>query len=288
MIFVSSGFDFTKKVVTDWSSVYANEIYLRRVYMALKNGYAPESYAVPFLVDDVRAIDDMHTFFYDDDFSKDAFQEKMALMLMDNVGPGFDASYNVAWNNIFGDDAFRKDYHKDERCISNDAFVTAAAFGSYLSDVSSDMSEHDRNAIRYAGALAYMANPNDPNMFTTKDKVRSASGKTVNEILEQSIRDFGDYRKSHGEEAYAFVRFLSHDDIAVPKAVQILSNEMAASSDAVKASVKMSSSGFKEGNRKPYRRPFNGNSGHALEDWSPNKGDNGFDFDETGYDEELQ
>ena len=292
-----SGFDFTKKVITDWSSVYANEIYLRRVYVALKNGYIPKPDAVPFLVDDVRSITDMHTFFYDDDFSKDAFQEKVAAMLMDNVGPGYDASYNLEWNRIFGDDDFRKDYHKDDRFVSGDKFVAATAFGSYLSDVCTDMSSRDRNAVRYAGALSYMANPDDPNMFTTKDKVRYASGKTMDEILEQSIRDFDSYKNDNPSEAYAFLRFLSHDDIEIPDAVRTLVNEMSASSDVVKTSVEASLSGKKNvkatppqaSSREPYRRKFNGSAGHAFEDWSPNKGDNGFDFDEhDDYDDELQ
>lgn len=286
-----SGFDFTKKVITDWSSVYANEIYLRRVYVALKEGYVPKFDAVPFLVDDARSIVGMHTFFYDDDFSKQAFQEKVALMLMDNAGPSFDESYNHEWNRIFGDTAYRNDYHNDDRFVSGDSFVAASAFGSYLSDVCADMSPRDRNAVRYAGALSYMVHPADPNMFTTKDKVRSASGKTMTEILEQTVHDFDSYRRDDENKAYAFVRFLSHDDVEIPEAVTALLNNMSAASDVVKAVEKTPVAVTASSNRssgKPYRRPFNGGSGHALEDWSPNKGDNGFDFDETEYDEELQ
>ena len=187
-----------------------------------------------------------------------------------------DGGVSLHRDHLFSD----YDYHKDavfgdaslyrNSAISERAPV-AKSFGQYLSDVCFDMSKADEDMVRYAGAFSYFVNPENPNPFI--DGYSSDSEFSAEEFLDDALGHFALFRQQHPKESYAFMRFITYDEISLPASLSALRDQMAEKEDAYRAAVETKTVDAK-------RVPFDKRRGHALENWSPEKGDNGFDYEE--------
>lgn len=286
-----SDFNFTKDADMSELPVYSNEAYLNRVYLAMKHGYQIRASVVPFLVDDVRDILKNPSFPYDADFPRNMFLGAVAdCVVMTGKKSPYD-NFDFREGTVAHIMDSRVDFHADalfgDKSLSLDERQAVAKdFGDYIYNIYDDVSSSDRQSLKYASALLYMSNPKDANPFKSQVASRSIIDKTPTELLESSISEFNTFRQAYPKVAYPFIRFLGHDDVFLPEAFSDLRNEMSAKAEAYQAVMKAKAA---EERVNPKRLSFDGHPGHALEDWSPNKGDNGFDFDESDYDDsELQ
>lgn len=288
-------FDFTKPANGDWENVYARHIYLRQVYLAVKEGYRPKDDAMSYFANDIRLIDNEKTFFYDDDYSKDAFLDDV-YGIMSFTGkcgqkrdiPGLLADWNYSFGSNFG-----------EASNAHSKAQGAKIFGDYLYDVRMDLDEDSRNELYYAGVLLYRTAKGNPNPYLSVEGV-TAVNKTPAQIFEDAADLYQEtFVSSDGtikpteEGFWSSVSAISVDEHPISGVVKIFDTKFTDMLSTVRQK-EDESSVVKSGPVVP--KAFRGQSvrkgdfslgSSAYEDWSPNKGDNGFDFDEPDDDKEY-
>ena len=274
-VFFMSDFNFTKPV----SPMSVQSEYYSAFYSKVLGGYRPKEDVVPFFADDVRFVLSHPSSVHGYPFSRYDLVDAAARSLAECSDKGVsvaDGGVSLHRDYLFSD----YDYHKDavfgdaslyrDSAISERASV-AKSFGQYLSDVCFDMSKADEDMVRYAGAFSYFVNPENPNPFI--DGYSSDSEFSAEEFLDDALGHFALFRQQHPKESYAFMRFITYDEISLPVSLSALRDQMTEKADAYRAAIETKTVDTK-------RVPFNKRRGHALEDWSPEKGDNGFDYEE--------